>query len=137
MESGIRLNNSPLVPEHTRNKGGIIHNFPNPKIFRLRRAYETGFREIDGALGVCSPPQAEIFDILRFAMQFTKEIDVFSLKTSIFRLRRKVSDKLQNLRETRGELFIRGELFKRIPLMVPLGRIIFSWTSGHFGFVLQ
>ena len=35
---GIHMNYSPLVSEPTKNKGGIVHNFPNPKIFRLRRA---------------------------------------------------------------------------------------------------
>ena len=47
-------------------KPTILDDFSNPKIFRLRRAYETGFRDIYIVFRLCSPPQAENFVILRF-----------------------------------------------------------------------
>ena len=64
------MNNPPLVPDHTRNKGGIIHNFPNPKIFRLRRASETGVRDIDAVLRFVARRRREILTFYAFTMQF-------------------------------------------------------------------
>ena len=103
------MENSPLVSEPTKNKGGILHNFPNPKIFRLRRAYKTGFRDIYIVFRLCSPPQAENFAILRFYNAILLRKSAFSAsKSSNFRLRRKFSDKLQNLQKTRGGILHKG-----------------------------
>ena len=105
--------NTPHVNRYLETRGGILHNFPNPKNFRLRRAYKTGFRDIYIVFRLCSPPQAENFDILRFYNAILLRKPAFSAsKSSNFRLRRKVSDKFQNLQTTRGEFSIRIHLIR-------------------------
>jgi hypothetical protein len=76
------LNNSPpLVPDHTRNKGELFIIFPTPK-FSACGAYETGFRDIYDAFRVRSPPQANIFDILRFCNAILLRKSTFSASKS-------------------------------------------------------
>ena len=93
----------PLFLNLQKTRGGILHNCPNPKNFRLRRAYKTGFRDIYIVFRLCSPPQAENFAILRFYNAILLRKSAFSAsKSSNFRLRRKFSDKFQNLQKRRG-----------------------------------